>query len=48
MPLPKWHYRKLNGFAIGGWVFGYERRDYPVTVNIPVAWPTIYRDRERD
>lgn len=40
--MTRWIYRRRSGVRFGKWIFGYERRDYRLTVSI--AWPTVYRD----
>ncbi len=39
-----WIYRLRTGWAIGRFAFGYERRDYLLT--LPLAWPTVWIERK--
>lgn len=44
--MSKWSYRKIKGYALGRLVVGYERRDYQVTISLPMIWPKMWRDAD--
>lgn len=43
--MAKWIYRRRHGYRISKWVFGYERRDYRISLRPVLMWPSVWRDR---
>lgn len=41
-----WIYRRRSGWRIGKLVFGYERRDYRISLHPVLVWPSVWRDRK--
>jgi hypothetical protein len=38
-------WRIRPGWRIGRWIFGYERRDYEISLPVFLVWPTMWREK---